>query len=203
MPPGDPMSAAAIAIVEDWVLAGMPEGDCETMNVDDPLLTADPICTSMDMWPAMADEVQGKNRSEMFPGMPCIDCHENPGKYGFDDNGRAFALAGTIFPTGHEPDRCAGAPGGSIPDLAIHIEDANGKKWDLRPDASGNFSIRSTDPVAFPYSAKVVSADGERVMVGKVSNGDCNLCHTQDGSKGPNPTDPAAPGRIVPPLPKP
>lgn len=204
MPPGVHLDASVISVISEWVAAGMPEGNCETMTVDDPLLNADPICTSMDMWPEGADEVQGKAESEMFPGMPCIDCHTNPSKYGFDDNGRDFEIAGTVFPTGHEPDRCAGADGRSLTDLIVHIEDANGKTWDLRPDASGNFSIASrNDQVAFPYSAKVISKDGERVMSAKVDNGDCNVCHTQDGSSGPNPMDPVAPGRIVPAAPQP
>lgn len=199
MPPGVHLDSALITVIADWVAAGMPEGNCETMNVDDPLLDADPICTSMDMWPAGEDEVSGKDESEMFPGMPCIDCHSNPAKYNFDEGGRDFEIAGTVFPTGHEPDRCAGADGTNLTDLIVHIEDANGRTWDLRPNASGNFSIASRDAqVAFPYSAKVISKDGERAMSAKVDNGDCNICHTQNGSSGPNPMDPVAPGRIVP-----
>ena len=102
-----------------------------------------------------------------------------------------FDIAGTIFPSGHEPDYCAGLDGTSVTDVVIHIEDSTGKTWDLHPNEAGNFIIENG--VTPPYSASVVSNDGIRAMAYKPMNGDCNLCHTQDGSNGDDPNSDAAP----------
>ena len=196
MPPTGTMDPAEIQTIADWVSAGMPGGDCQPNTVEDPILNADPVCTSGDMWPANSDFVFGKDRAEMFPGMPCIDCHVNPQNYGFNEHADRFEAAGTIFPTGHEPDRCAGL---SSNDVKIHIEDAGGHVYDLTPNAAGNFILEQ--PLTPPYSASVVTSTGERAMVYKPTSGDCNLCHTQDGSDGGEAGAPVAPGRIVLPLP--
>ncbi|MFO0551490.1 MAG: hypothetical protein U0271_24085 [Polyangiaceae bacterium] len=199
MPPGTQLSAADIAVISDWVDAGMPSGDCEPVTPEDPILNADPVCTSGDTWPANSDHVFGKMRSEMFPGMPCNDCHTNPSKYGFFEYAPEFAVAGTVFPSGHEPDLCAGLDGTAVTDVTVHIEDSAGRTFDLKPNAAGNFLLE-TFSFTPPYSAKVVSSVGERAMSLKPTSGDCNFCHTQNGSAGENPSDPVAPGRIVVPL---
>jgi len=199
MPPAGAIAQADIDLVVAWVEAGMPGGDCDPTTPLDPVLNAEPLCTSMDFWPADEDEAPGKDREEMMPGMPCNDCHMNPQKYGFGETAPVFAIAGTIFPTGHEPDYCAGLDGTSVTDVVIHIEDATGKTWDLHPNAAGNFLIGTG--VTYPYSARVVSATGVRAMSYEPSIGDCNLCHTQEGSNGGDPNSAAAPGRIVVPAP--
>ncbi len=200
MPPSGLVSAEELAIVRAWVDAGMPGGACNPNTPPDTILNADPVCTSMDFWPENQDGVPGKSREEMMPGMPCNDCHQNPGKYGFNEGDDVFDIAGTIFPSGHEPDYCAGLDGTSVTDVVIHIEDSTGKTWDLHPNEAGNFIIENG--VTPPYSASVVSNDGIRAMAYKPMNGDCNLCHTQDGSNGDDPNSDAAPGRITVPLPQ-
>jgi hypothetical protein len=199
MPPAGPLSAADIAVVRAWVEAGMPGGECDPATPVDPLLDAAPVCTSMEFWPMGEDEVPGKDREEMMPGMPCNDCHQNFADYGFDEGGDVFALAGTVFPTGHEPDYCSGLDGTAVTDVLVHIEDAAGNVWDLRPNKAGNFML--AQGLTPPYSARVVSNDGVRVMTYQPTNGDCNLCHTQEGSNGGDPNSGVAPGRIVVPLP--
>ena len=200
MPPAGAVSADELAIVSAWVEAGMPGGECNPVTPPDTVLNADPVCTSMELWPENQDFVPGKSRDEMMPGLPCNDCHQNPGKYGFNEGEDVFDIAGTIYPSGHEPDYCAGLDGTAVTDVVIHIEDANGNTWDLHPNEAGNFIIESG--VTPPYSASVVSDAGVRAMTYKPMNGDCNICHTQEGSNGGDPNSDAAPGRIVVPLPQ-
>jgi mono/diheme cytochrome c family protein len=55
---------------------------------------------------------------------------------------------------------------------------------------SGNFFIQGGPPLKAPYTAKLSDGAKTRAMVGKVTSGDCNSCHTKDGLNG-------APGRIL------
>lgn len=199
MPPEGMLPSADLDVVAAWVEAGMPGGDCTPTTQEDPVLNAAPTCTSMDFWPEGEDHALGKTREEMLPGMPCNDCHANPTDYGFFESAPVFAIAGTIFPSGHEPDLCAGLDGTSVTDVRIHIEDANGEVWDLQPNAAGNFLIETG--VTPPYSASVVSSAGVRAMSYEPTSGDCNLCHTENGSDGGDPMSGVAPGRIVVPAP--
>lgn len=61
----------------------------------------------------------------------------------------------------------------------------------LAPNGVGNFFFNGN--LAKPYTAKVVSDVGERLMVTPHQDGDCNKCHTADGAEG-------APGRVVVPF---
>lgn len=197
MPPGSKLPDAEIQVISDWVQAGYPAGECQPITTPDPLLAHEPVCTSDDFWPAGQDFQPGKSRAEMFPGMPCIDCHDNPGKYGFNESPNDhFTIAGTIFPTGHEPDLCAGLDAAASSDIQIQIIDATGAAFSLTPNEAGNFFTETA--LVMPYSATVYTLDGiPRAMSYKPSTGDCNLCHTADGSNGGDPNSPVAPGRIV------
>lgn len=197
MPPEGLISGDDVKVVADWVAAGAKGGTCEPVTTLDPILNADPTCTSGETWPMGQDFVPGKSREEMFPGMPCNDCHQHPSSYGFFETGPTFKVAGTVFPSGHEPDACAGMNGVGA-DVIVHIEDATGRKWNLRPNQAGNFYIFN-EPFTAPYSAWVTQGSATRAMSLKPTNGDCNLCHTQEGSSGDDPNGPVAPGRIVPP----
>jgi cytochrome c553 len=142
---------------------------------DDPLGAA-PTCTSQTTW------TKGEN-SSMAPGQACITCHRAEGE------GPLFPLAGTLYPTGHEPDDCNGV-NGALAGARIVVTGANGGVVTLTPNAAGNF-YATTQPISFPYKVKVVNALGEeRVMLTATSNGDCNACHTQAGASG-------APGRVT------
>lgn len=198
MPPEGLLSADELKVLADWVDGGLVGGACDPMTVPDPILNADPVCTSGDTWPAGQDFVPGKSREEMFPGMPCNDCHQSPAKYDMFEHGPVFEVAGTIFPSGHEPDNCAGLDGIGG-DVIVHVEDATGRQWNLRPNEAGNFYIFN-EPFTPPYSAWVTSGNATRAMSLKPESGDCNLCHTAEGSSGPDPDGPVAPGRIVVPV---
>ena len=177
MPPTGVLSASEIATLENWVQAGMPAGTCGA--VSDPFSAA-PTCTSGATWTRGDD-----GRPTMKPGQACIACHASSG----EQEAAIFAVAGTLYPTAHEPDDCNGASPSS--GLKVVITDANGKTFTLTPNAAGNFY--SLALIATPYKAKVVDASGkERAMVAAQTDGDCNGCHTQSGDNG-------APGRIIPP----
>ena len=72
------------------------------------------------------------------------------------------------------------------------ITDADDREITLEVNDAGNFTYSRTDLV-MPYRAKVIYNGQERAMVTPQMSGDCNGCHTQDGTEG-------APGRILLPM---
>lgn len=132
-----------------------------------------PHCTSGTRW-------KGDEPSPlMYPGSACNACHEA------DIGTPRFHVAGTVYPTGHEPDNCNG-PMGAI----VEITDFDGATFSLETNTAGNFMLLITERVVFPIHARVIADGQARAMLGNVTTGDCNACHTQDGAS-------LAPGRIV------
>jgi hypothetical protein len=155
----------------------------DSSNPNDPLNAA-PTCTSGKTW-TLGD----RGSSLMHPGDMCITCHTQKG-------GPDFTIAGTVFPSGHEPTDCNGSSGAAI-GLQVVITDANGKVTSLGVNSVGNFysyAPSSGGPsIAFPIHAKVVANGGkERAMSAAQTDGNCNSCHTQNGAN-------SAPGRITAP----
>lgn len=183
-PPAAAVTAAEIAAVQTWVDAGMPTGTC---GVHDPF-DVPPTCTSGRMLPITAL----REGSTMTPGEACISCHTMRGV-----RRPRYTLAGTAYPTAHEPDDCIAA----LPDaITIEVTDAAGTVVSMTPNSVGNFG--STTPVVFPITARAISARGAYEMTTAVMSGDCNGCHTQDGTTTDPPADPPpaeAPGRIIAP----
>jgi len=143
-------------------------------TIPDPFSVA-PTCTSGVTW------TRGNAGSELMnPGRACIDCHSMGG------DGPAYSIAGTVYPSAHEPDLCNGADGAS--GVVVTIVGADGLTQTLTPNSAGNFGSRSA--VAFPYRAKVSYMGRERAMAAMQTTGDCNTCHTQSGAN-------SAPGRIL------
>jgi hypothetical protein len=131
------------------------------------------VCTSGTNW------TRGDRGSvSMHPGVACIACHDL-------NNAPPFSIAGTVYPSAHEPDDCNG---GGTAGAQIVITDANGKVTKIPVNSVGNFYSQGT--IALPYRAKVVVGTTERAMVGSQKSGDCNSCHTETGAS-------SAPGRIV------
>lgn len=189
MPPEGTVAAPDLASFEAWVDAGTPRGSCGSAKatrdagsapalVDSgPMNDAAPIaagvCTSGTAW------TPGTPGSAlMAPGKRCITCHSATG-------GPAFTLAGTVYPTLHEPDGCNGT--GS--NLSVVIVDATGKSHTIPVNAAGNF-IRMTS-IPMPYTARVVNGARVREMKTPQTDGDCNGCHSELGAR--------APGRILAP----
>lgn len=134
----------------------------------------DGACVSGEEW-------TGGNRESdnMNPGQACIECHDR-------GEGPSFVIAGTVYTNYDEPKNCNGLKGATV-----RITDANGDTFEAESNSVGNFFIESRDArIKTPYTAEVEFADGKiAVMGGDQTNGDCNACHTQDGTDG-------APGRI-------
>ncbi len=180
MPPA-PASAATsseILTLQNWINGGYPSGSCGGDAGAPPVdpLNAAPTCTSNVTYGG------GEGSGSMDPGQACITCHASR-------SGEAprFVIAGTLYPTGHEPNNCDGVNGNT--GVKVVVTASNGTSVTLTPNSAGNFySSTSLSP---PYTAKVVNAAGvERVMISTASTGDCNSCHTQTGANG-------APGRIT------
>jgi mono/diheme cytochrome c family protein len=110
----------------------------------------------------------------MRPGEACVGCHSN------------FTIAGTVYPTGHEPNDCNGV--GTSAGASVIITPASGSALTLAVNSVGNFY--STTRITTPYTAKVQTSKGTRAMAASQTNGNCNSCHTQNGAS-------SAPGRIV------
>ncbi len=177
MPPEGGMAPAEIAILQKWIADGMPKGDCAAPgSTVDPAIYNTPVqCSSKDTW------TRGNAGSSlMHPGVACIDCHEQMGR------GPVYSVAGTIYPTAHEPDDCFG----SSADVQIIVTGADGRSQTLTPNSAGNFFSRTR--VTMPYKVKVVAGGKTREMVGAVDKGDCNACHTEKGTE-------KAPGRVMAP----
>jgi hypothetical protein len=189
MPPAPAVApdAQEISVMEKWVTAGTPMGAVCTPPAGDggvdggdagpvtnPYNTPT-VCTSMTTW-------NGGNNgsSRMRPGGACITCHTMRG-------GPAYSVAGTVYPTAHEPNDCNGVNAGGV---TVVVTDANGVVTNLPVNSVGNFYTRNK--IAAPFHVKVTNGAKQRVMAGALTAGDCNSCHTLAGVNG-------APGRIMAP----
>lgn len=189
-PPAEAPNADEIQIFADWVNAGTPKNpdactnavpvpDAGATDGGDAGMTGTVVCTSNTTWK------NGNQKSPLMnPGMACNACHQKMG-------GPNLAFAGTVYPTLHEPDLCNGkAP---PPNLSVVVTDAAGKQFPMTVNAAGNFYItaRQAGRVKAPFTAVVkdITNNKTRAMLGKVTSGDCNTCHTVAGANG-------APGRI-------
>jgi hypothetical protein len=122
-----------------------------------------------------------KGSEVMHPGGVCITCHAN------SPEAPRFSLAGTVYPSSHEPDDCNGASGAL--GITVVITDATGKE--LPPIAVndvGNFHYDGG--IATPYHVKVVASGKVNAMSASPESGECNGCHTRNGAN-------SAPGRIL------
>jgi hypothetical protein len=183
MPPaGSPTPAASdVAALQGWIAAGYPMAACSSVGAGgtsgtDPFALA-PTCTSQRTWSGGND-----GSAAMNPGQACIGCHRSTG-----GEAPAFGIAGTLYPTGHEPDLCNGSNGAAT-GAKIVLTDAQGKVITLTPNEVGNFTYRGN--VAMPFQAAVTYMGRERRMASPPPSGDCNSCHTVSGTMD-------APGRIV------
>jgi len=179
MPPGPAATVPQkeIDAFSAWVTAGRPSKKCETMQPDDPFAKP-PMCSSGKTY------MGGTPKDQMNPGLACITCHKSRGK------AAEVTLAGTVYITGHEPDKCLGGPASGTAAATVEITDANKRVVTLPVNASGNFLYKDATPIALPYTAVVKWNGKSREMKTPQMNTDCNSCHTQDGTNG-------APGRVA------
>ena len=139
------------------------------------------VCTSGKTW------TRGTiGTSVMRPGDTCISCHKS------SPDAPQFLIAGTVYPSRHEPLLCNGLGG-----VTVTITDAKGAQTMLTANSVGNFACgpvaRSGFPACnpiFPVSARIDLAGGKTAsMIDPQMTGDCNSCHTETGQNN-------APGRI-------
>lgn len=174
-----------LAFIEQWLQEGAP-ANCDA--APEPGIYDTPsVCTSDSYWTHGNDE-----SPKMHPGRACIACHsgslDDEGEE--EEEGPRFWLAGTVYPTAHEPDDCNGVDGS---DTKVVIVDADGKTLTLNVNSAGNFFYEKEDgKLALPYTAKVVRDGQERAMATAQKDGDCNGCHSENG-------DNDAPARIMAP----
>jgi mono/diheme cytochrome c family protein len=176
-PPAEAPSQAEIDTFQAWVDAKLPRGTSCAGDGGAPLAAtfATPtVCTSGKSWNGGND-----GSSSMHPGDACITCHTQRG-------GPAYKIAGTVYPTAHEPNECYGIVGG----ITVVVTDAKGVVTNITVNGAGNFYSRAV--ITPPFNVKVTSAGKERAMQEPLTAGDCNSCHTEQGLNG-------APGRIVAP----
>jgi len=180
--PGGGAGAAGNAGTGGGGAGGVAGGGGSGAGGADPL-NAPAKCSSGVFWtPADGDS------RHMRPGESCASeaaCH------GAGTTGLHLDVAGTVYPTGHEPDDCHGYdPAATGADLVhVVVTDSAGMEFSMLPNDVG--SVYLTASLTFPLHAKVTnSTGGERAMVAPIDDGSCNHCHTQTG-------DNAAPGRIT------
>ena len=173
-PPGEPGGSASGSGVGGSGVGGSGVGAGGSGGTGGDPFSVAPNCTSGTMW---TDGNRGS--ADMNPGRACITCHSTM-------NGPSLTIAGTVYPTAHEPDLCNGANGTN--GARVVITGADGQTLTLTPGASGNFNSRTA--VKTPFQAKVTYMGRERAMAATQTSGDCNSCHTQTGAN-------SAPGRIL------
>ena len=171
--------ACSDGLSEKDTLGGIGGRSGRGVDAGNPGTTGTPVvCTSQAYWTG------GDKGSElMHPGGTCLACHT------LDRHAPKYAVAGTVYPTSREPDDCNGQSGET--GITVVITDASGKQLPPIPvNGVGNFYYEGT--IAGPYQVKVVSNGRETKMSAAPASGDCNSCHTRDGTN-------SAPGRILAP----
>jgi hypothetical protein len=160
-----------------------PDGDAgvDPDSVDAAIYATPVQCSSGTHW------TQGDTGSDrMQPGSSCGTCHV----LGGSASKKTWDISGTVYKTAHEPNDCDGT---SATGVTVVITDVNGAQTSLPVNAAGNFyhaDLFGFGKIPTPYKAKVVAGGKERVMVTPQTDGNCNSCHTESGTK-------SAPGRIM------
>lgn len=191
-PPASPLNATELQAFEAWVTGGMRPVACAPAPGGAGDAGAPPPANPYDTPPVCTSGVtrRGGESALMDPGQACINCHARSGE------APAFAIAGTVYTTAHEPDNCVGVSGrGSAAGATVVVVDQTGRMASAPVNDGGNFYLRAGG-LTPPLRAKVVFMGRERTMVGAVASGDCNGCHTQKGATT-QPGTAAAPGRIM------
>ena len=200
-----------IATMAAWVAAGTPKSALCTDTAPDggidsglpPVADAGgdaaPLCTSGVLW------TLGNQKSPlMHPGAACNSCHQQLG-------GPNLRFTGTVYRAPHDVDDCNGT--GPPPPLTVEITDSNGTTISGAVNGAGNFMLNPPPPPGgggggnaqaqdqgqggppkwkAPFRAKIIDGAKTRSMGRSITSGDCNSCHTVNGTN-------QAPGRILAP----
>jgi hypothetical protein len=177
-------AAIVVAACGARVVPEIPDGSAVDLGaapvVDDPLL-AGPRCSS--------GAIRDPNESEgpqMMPGRACNECHASANAASGEGDAPIFAAAGTLYPSGHEPDDCIGS---GTESAVVVVTGADRVSREATANKVGNFFLEDVT-LQMPIRARVIYKGRTREMKLPQTSGDCNHCHTSTGSE-------AAPGRIV------
>jgi hypothetical protein len=190
-PPAVPAEADEIEAFEEWVKGGTKKNPTACTDPPPPAkdggveagVDGGVTCTSKKTWN------EGNEGSPlMHPGAACNACHSVNG-------GPNLRVAGTVYPTLHEPVDCIGSA--PPPQITVTVTDSRRpipRTLTMQVNASGNFSTNALplQRLTLPLKASISDGVKTRAMQGSVNSGDCNSCHTQNGANG-------APGRIMAP----
>jgi hypothetical protein len=131
----------------------------------------------------------------MRPGVACVACHVDSNATSGKSDAPVFLVAGTVYPSLHEPDFCEGT---SAAGAEVVVTDALARTLVAPVNDAGNFFLVHPDddpaPLLPPFEARIRFHDREQVVVHESADGDCNRCHSAAGAED-------APGRITLPPP--
>jgi hypothetical protein len=124
----------------------------------------------------------------MHPGRACITCHSERRR------GPRFTVAGTIYSEYREENDCNGFAGTPATRPEVEITDASGQPFYITANSAGNFY--TTHQFQLPLRKVRVLGPNGRVaeMGGSPPHGDCNSCHTREGTIT---ATGMSPGRVV------
>jgi hypothetical protein len=168
-----------------WLVAVVGLGGAACGGAEAP--APDPFAVPATCSSGVMRDVNESEGELMMPGRACNACHEEVNA-ATGEASPVFRFAGTLYPSGHEPDDCVGS---ATYGAQVWVEDATGFIFSARANRSGNFMLETRHPFVPPYAAEVHFQGRVRRMERfETTTGDCNTCHTQDGAMN-------APGRIV------
>jgi hypothetical protein len=158
MPPAsvnNPATAAEIAAFQAWIAANY-QGSCADGGAPPP----SDVFTNA---PAFSCVASGSSHNA---GRNCLGCHNGGG------GAPLFTFAGTV----------RDAAGAIVPGAEVRVVDANGAAISVCSDNSGNFHTGKTWAKAAHVGVR--NAASKALMVGTISDGGCNGCHTTGGAAG-------------------
>jgi len=138
-------------------------------------------CSTGQWWQQPGDEEEGE---WMRPGNPCISCHADSG----DEDAPSLSWGGTVFGGQYDENECRGIPGVQVEIL----DEANEVLFTTTTNQAGNFLVHESQQAFERFRIRLTLDGRTREMASHQGIGDCNSCHTAEGTGG-------APGRIVAP----
>jgi len=123
----------------------------------------------------------------MAPGRACVVCHAEENAASGELDAPIFAVAGTLYPSLHEPDDCRAPESLSA---VVRARSTSGLTLEARANEVGNFFIDEEAGFAPPFTVEVEHQGRTRRMLTPAPSGDCGTCHTEQGEEG-------SPGRVA------
>lgn len=171
MPPGATPSAADVAILQNWVTAGLPMGTCGTADGGGDGSVTPPASVFNGQPPFMSQVPSGGHN----PGKACFTCHTSSCTGG-GDCGPELVFGGTLYD----------GSGAAVVGAEVRFVDANGNGTSVYTASSGDFWLRGSSAFAAPAHVGARNATAVQDMHTAlqattqgpaVTGGDCNACH--------------------------